>query len=695
MRSRAAELVRNMAAASSNGPAGPSQSDAGRSRFFGRRAAMKSPSEALRPEAAPPPPAPPPRKKRRFSALSALSSLMTLAMILIFVGAYLFSAGERRLRAPGPLAADKVVVIAPKSDVPEIIGKLESEGVIDDPWLMQGVLLAEGSRSKLKAGEYLFKQNASLREVIDILVGGRSILHSFTVPEGWTSEQIVGRLREQELLENDIKEIPQEGTLLPETYKFARGEARDKQIQKMAEAQKKVLAEVWAKRAPDLPLRSPYELVTLASIVEKETGRADERPRVAGVFVNRLVKGMRLQSDPTIVYGLVGGKGSLGRPITRADLNKTPNRFNTYQISGLPPGPIANPGRAAMEAVANPMRTSELYFVADGTGGHVFAETLDQHNRNVLRWRQIEQDAKDKLAPDADKPVNPGAKPPDQHGELERAPNVGEAALAFAATDSGSAAATAALAAALASGEKVTPRAPESAPPPPVDRAQDEAEDRAAGQKAAAMKLFSLGPGLEELGIKIRGVNDEQEFLEGFDGGGLDGPGPASGEAFPVSPGRLADLRARAAKYGLSVIPGHLPASAPRLSVPPLSTGDQALAGQQARARGFDASEGTDFDPLKNQSFDLNSPQSIPKPVAPGPLDRASLGAGRGLGPGAIEKPVRPRIFDASEGTALDPLRDRSFDLNSSKSLPALVARGRSKILSPSTRQPRGWPSSI
>ena len=173
----------------------------------------------------------------------------------------------------------------------------------------------------------------------------------------------------------------------------------------MQDDQKRAVDQIWSRRASGLPLRSPYELVTLASIVEKETGKADERPRVASVFVNRLRNRMRLQSDPTIVYGLAGGKGSLGRAITRAELEK-PTPYNTYLIDGLPPGPIANPGRAALEAVANPSRTQDLYFVADGTGGHVFSETLDQHSRNVQRWRQIEKDAKDKQeqpAPDMDK----------------------------------------------------------------------------------------------------------------------------------------------------------------------------------------------------------------------------------------------------------------------------------------------------
>ncbi len=197
---------------------------------------------------------------------------------------------------------------------------------------------------------------------------------------------------------------------MPETYKFARGETRQALLTVMAKAQAKAVDEIWKKRAPDLPIKSPGELVTLASVVEKETGKVEERPRVAGVFVNRLQKHMKLQSDPTIVYGLVFGKGTLGHPITRAELDQaTP--YNTYNIEGLPPGPICNPGKAALEAVANPSRTKDLYFVADGTGGHAFAETLDQHQKNVAHWRQIEKDAKDRLAPDAAPPGAPGRDP--------------------------------------------------------------------------------------------------------------------------------------------------------------------------------------------------------------------------------------------------------------------------------------------
>jgi UPF0755 protein len=195
---------------------------------------------------------------------------------------------------------------------------------------------------------------------------------------------------ENDILSGQIKEIPREGTLLPETYKFVRGTTRDQVIQRMQQAQKRVLAEIWDRRSPDLPLKSPDQLIVLASIVEKETGKADERSRVAAVFINRLRQRIKLQSDPTIIYGLVGGKGTLGRPIKRSEIQQ-PTPYNTYVVEGLPPGPIANPGRASLEATANPARTRDLFFVADGTGGHAFSDTYDVHQKNVAKLRAIEK----------------------------------------------------------------------------------------------------------------------------------------------------------------------------------------------------------------------------------------------------------------------------------------------------------------
>ncbi|HEY4995941.1 MAG TPA: endolytic transglycosylase MltG, partial [Aestuariivirga sp.] len=209
-----------------------------------------------------------------------------------------------------------------------------------------------------------------------------------TIPEGWTSLMVVNRLNEQEELDGQVSATPAEGTLLPETYIVTRGYTRDKLLADMAAAQNKILESVAAQIPPGSPVKTKEDVITLASIVEKETGVAQERPEVAAVFLNRLKQHMRLQSDPTVIYGIVAGVGKLDHPITRDDLDgETP--YNTYVIDGLPPGPIANPGKAAIDAVLNPANVPYLYFVANGTGGHAFASTLEEHNANVKKWRSL------------------------------------------------------------------------------------------------------------------------------------------------------------------------------------------------------------------------------------------------------------------------------------------------------------------
>lgn len=368
-----------------------------------RRAAPKSPSEALKPAAPPPPPPKTRRRRRPFIAL--MSGLFTIAIVLAgVIGLGVMMLGQQA-RTPGPLAADKVVIIPKDSGLGEIVGVLEREGVLDHPWAFRITAMTSGLWTRLKAGEYLFKAHISPREVLEVIEQGKAVLHSITIPEGLTSEQIVARLMENDILTGDVAQVPREGSLLPDTVRFQRGMSRQDIINRMAADQRRFVNEIWAKRAQDLPIRTPQEMVILASIVEKETGRADERMRVASVFVNRINRKMKLQSDPTIVYGIVGGKGTLGRGIQRAEITQaTP--YNTYVIDGLPPGPIANPGRAALQAVANPSRTKDLFFVADGTGGHAFAETLDQHNRNVGRWRQIEATRREPGKPPAEASVD-------------------------------------------------------------------------------------------------------------------------------------------------------------------------------------------------------------------------------------------------------------------------------------------------
>ena len=338
-------------------------------------------------------------KKPRGSILSSVSGLLTFILFgaLIAIGAVAWLMMEAR--RPGPLTEVKIVNLVREDDAGSIADQLEHAGVIDNATWFNVLTLLDGKRSALKRGEYQFKAGISMNEIEALLASHKVVLHKVTIPEGLTSEQVVNRLRNEDALAGDVKEIPREGSLMPDTYVFERGFSRQAILTQMAKAQAKAVDEIWSKRATGLPLRSPGEMVTLASIVEKETGKPDERPRVARVFINRLQKHMRLESDPTIVYGLVFGKGTLGHSITRAELTQ-PTPYNTYLIDGLPPGPISNPGKASLEAVANPAQTRDLFFVADGTGGHAFSETLDQHRQNVARWRQIEKDAKDRLAPD-------------------------------------------------------------------------------------------------------------------------------------------------------------------------------------------------------------------------------------------------------------------------------------------------------
>ncbi len=329
-------------------------------------------------------------RRPRGGLLSLLSGLTTFGVIIAGTLVFGLVALEGQVDKPGPLTADKIVLVPKGTGRSEISDLLTREGVIANPTLFELYSYLNSRKGQLKAGEFLFKAGISIEDAIDTLIQGKAILHSVTIPEGLTSEQILARIRENDVLTGNVNEVPREGSLLPDTYKFDRGTTRQQLVNIMQAAEREALAKTWARRAPDLAIKTPQELVILASIVEKETGKADERPRVASVFLNRLQRRMKLQSDPTIVYGIVGGKGTLGRGITRAEIDRaTP--YNTYAIEGLPPGPIANPGRAALDAVANPLKTKDIFFVADGTGGHTFAETYDQHQRNVARWRQIER----------------------------------------------------------------------------------------------------------------------------------------------------------------------------------------------------------------------------------------------------------------------------------------------------------------
>jgi UPF0755 protein len=356
-----------------------------------RRITPRSPRAALEPEHVP---VPTNRSKRARNPLVIIgNAIFTLLVLLVLGGGAAVVFGKLRFEAPGPLQADKVVTIPARAGLVEIADLLQREGVIDEHKLVFiGGVFALKARSELKSGEYLFPKRASVRDVVETMVEGKVVQHLLTIPEGLTSEQIAARLLDNPVLTGSIKDTPREGSMLPNSYNFRRGDTREQAVQRMQQAQQQILKEAWERRSRDLPLRTPEQLIILASIIEKETSRPEERTRVAAVFVNRLKQKMRLQTDPTVIYGLAPGKGTLGRPLSRADLER-PTPYNTYLIDALPPGPIANPGRASIEAAANPARTKELYFVADGSGGHAFAENYDQHLRNVARLRALERGA--------------------------------------------------------------------------------------------------------------------------------------------------------------------------------------------------------------------------------------------------------------------------------------------------------------
>ncbi|BAR61430.1 hypothetical protein NK6_8281 [Bradyrhizobium diazoefficiens] len=370
----------------------------------------RSPRAALEPEQVPPPPKRSDRARNPFVIVG--NAIITLLLISMIGAGAVYYYGRQVLEAPGPLKEDKIVNIPQRAGKRDIAETLNREGVTDvNPWVFIASVAALKASSDLKPGEYSFQKNASLRDVIATIVEGKVVQHAVTIPEGLTSEQIVARLSDNDIFTGSVRELPREGTLLPETYKFPRGTTREQVIQRMQQAHKRVLTEIWERRSQDIPVKTPEQLVTLASIVEKETGKPDERSRVAAVFVNRLKQKIKLQSDPTIIYGLVGGKGTLGRPIKRSEITQ-PSPYNTYVIEGLPPGPISNPGRASLEAAANPARTRDLYFVADGTGGHAFTETYDAHQKNVAKLRAMEKQIQNDTVEPAEDAQPPAAAAP-------------------------------------------------------------------------------------------------------------------------------------------------------------------------------------------------------------------------------------------------------------------------------------------
>ena len=375
----------------------------------------KTAAEALRPEAGTPPPSKRSRASRSQVVVFLNFFLSVVILVVLASGAALYF-GMQAFVEPGPSANGDTFLVKPNTGVQEIADQLERRSLISDARIFRLGVRATGNDSALKAGEYAIKPRASMRDIMELFKSGKSVMYSLTIPEGLTVEQALQRVADQEALTGDMPaSLPPEGSIATDTLRFTRGATRQQMIDKLLADQKKLVEDVWAHRAPDLPIANVEDFVTLASIVEKETGRGDERSRVAAVFLNRLAKGMRLQSDPTIIYGLFGGKGKpADRPIYQSDIDKqTP--YNTYLIKGLPPTPIANPGRAALEAVANPSKTDDLYFVADGSGGHVFAATLEEHNQNVARYRALQKKQADDAAKASGQTTAPAA-PDDNAG---------------------------------------------------------------------------------------------------------------------------------------------------------------------------------------------------------------------------------------------------------------------------------------
>ena len=312
-----------------------------------------------------------------------MKKLIIIFLIVLSVLAYMQIKGW--IAASGPLLNVTYVVVPKGASLKTVAEELSRAGVIDKPWLFRIMARINGLAKHLKAGEYQFMPGISLQAAMDKIARGEVFFRRITIPEGLTSGQIMYLIANYPDLEGEIDLDVKEGELLPETYSFELGASRNSIILQARAAMQKALEEVWASRDSSLPLKDVNELLTLASIIEKETGVPEERPLVASVFLNRLKKGMRLQTDPTVIYAITEGETSFGRSLKRADL-KIDSPYNTYMNYGLPPGPICNPGREALMAAARPQQSDYLYFVADGKGGHRFARSLNEHNRNVKAW---------------------------------------------------------------------------------------------------------------------------------------------------------------------------------------------------------------------------------------------------------------------------------------------------------------------
>ncbi len=295
---------------------------------------------------------------------------------------------------PVYIGKNKVIHVKKGENANNIAKILYENGIVNHDLIFSLAIKYLQKEKNIRYGEYAMPETANVLEIIEVLTSGQTIRHSITFPEGMTSWQIVEKLNKDKRFKTLIDVVPSEGTLLPETYMFSRGADRNDIITKMQIAQKKFIDEHWDKKQEGLPFVSKREAIILASMIEKETGKPEERSLVAGVFVNRLKKKMRLQSDPTIIYGITFGKGDLGRPIRKSEIKKRSD-YNTYVIKGLPKGPIANPGKAAILAALNPAKTDKFYFVASGDGGHHFSKSYKEHRKNVKKLRDLQKNKND------------------------------------------------------------------------------------------------------------------------------------------------------------------------------------------------------------------------------------------------------------------------------------------------------------
>jgi UPF0755 protein len=289
-----------------------------------------------------------------------------------------------------PQAQAVTVIIPPKTGLVAVAKQLKQDGALTATWPFIVAQKLYYPQRPLKAGEYAITAQARPLDIIRQMRSGRTVIRQMTFPEGYTVRQILQAIEENQALTGHIKDVPEEGTLLPETYYYSYGDSRQGMLMRMKKAMDETVQELWQQRSEDLLINTPQDMVILASIVEKETGMATERPEIAAVYLNRIKIGMRLQADPTVVYALTGGNRDLGRPLTYDDLKK-PSPYNTYVAQGLPPGPIACPGKASLQAVVRPKKIEALYFVANGTGGHTFSQTFHEHKKNVKLWRQMKK----------------------------------------------------------------------------------------------------------------------------------------------------------------------------------------------------------------------------------------------------------------------------------------------------------------